>query len=223
MSETQLEVSIRVEGELAIIDLQGEINAFAEAALINAYMEASSTEAKSLALDFTDVDYINSTGIALIVSLLAKARKDKQEVLAFGLQRLVGANARDVDAAVDDRGLEVEEAVGHVRHLHVPVVDLDRARQVEVVPKGHLLVAHDGDLPHLPRIQPAHVHVSQHFVGKAERREHRVLDARVEVRLPPGGHAGWRGVDEVGHDRDVVAREIPQGVDVGPHRTEVGP
>ena len=85
MSETQLKVSIRVEGELAIIDLQGEINAFAEAALINAYMEASSTEAKSLALDFTDVDYINSTGIALIVSLLAKARKDKQEVLAFGL------------------------------------------------------------------------------------------------------------------------------------------
>ncbi|MEE9216922.1 MAG: STAS domain-containing protein [Anaerolineales bacterium] len=85
MSETQLEVSIRVEGELAIIDLQGEINAFAEAALINAYMDASSTEAKSLALDFTDVDYINSTGIALIVSLLAKARKDKQEVLAFGL------------------------------------------------------------------------------------------------------------------------------------------
>jgi len=85
MSETQLEVSIRVEGELAIIDLQGEINAFAEAALINAYMDASSIEAKSLALDFTDVDYINSTGIALIVSLLAKARKDKQEVLAFGL------------------------------------------------------------------------------------------------------------------------------------------
>ena len=85
MSETQLEVSIRVEGELAIIDLHGEINAFAEAALINAYMDASSTEANSLALDFTDVDYINSTGIALIVSLLAKARKDKQEVLAFGL------------------------------------------------------------------------------------------------------------------------------------------
>ncbi len=85
MAEPQLEVSIRVEGELAIIDLQGEINAFAEAALINAYMDASSIEAKSLAINFGDVEYINSTGIALIVSLLAKARKDNREVIGFGL------------------------------------------------------------------------------------------------------------------------------------------
>lgn len=85
MAEAQLEIKIRVEGDVAIIDLRGEINAFAEAALISAYMEASSTEAKSLALNFSDVEYINSTGIALIVGLLAKARKDNQEVIAFGL------------------------------------------------------------------------------------------------------------------------------------------
>jgi anti-anti-sigma factor len=85
MAETQLEINIRVEGDAAIIDLKGEINAFAEAALINAYMDARSTEAKSLALNFSDVEYINSTGIALIVSLLAKARKDNQDVIAFGL------------------------------------------------------------------------------------------------------------------------------------------
>ena len=85
MAETQLEIGIRVERDMAIIDLQGQINAFSEAALINAYMEASSTEAKSLALNFSEVEYINSTGIALIVSLLAKARKDNQNVIAFGL------------------------------------------------------------------------------------------------------------------------------------------
>jgi len=85
MAEAQLEIKIRVEDDVAVVDLQGEINAFAEAALINAYMEASSTEAKSLALNFSDVEYINSTGIALIVGLLAKARKDNQEVIAFGL------------------------------------------------------------------------------------------------------------------------------------------
>ena len=85
MAETQLEIGNRVEGDMAIIDLKGEINAFAEAALINAYIEARSTESKSLALNFSKVEYINSTGIALIVSLLAKARKDNQEVIAFGL------------------------------------------------------------------------------------------------------------------------------------------
>ena len=36
-------------------------------------------------LDFSAVDYINSTGIALIVGLLAQARADGQEVQARGL------------------------------------------------------------------------------------------------------------------------------------------
>lgn len=85
MAEAQLEVSIREVGGVAVIDLVGDINAFAEASLINAYMEASATGAKVLALNFIGVEYINSTGIALIVSLLARARKDQQEVRAFGL------------------------------------------------------------------------------------------------------------------------------------------
>ena len=85
MAEAQLEAAIRVEGDLAIVDLQGDINAFAEATLINAYVEAASVEAKSLVLNFSEVEYINSTGIALIVGLLARARKDNQAVIAFGL------------------------------------------------------------------------------------------------------------------------------------------
>lgn len=85
MAEAQLEAAIRVEGDVAVIDLQGDINAFAEAILINAYVEAGETDAKSLVLNFDEVEYINSTGIALIVGLLARAHKDKQEVIAFGL------------------------------------------------------------------------------------------------------------------------------------------
>jgi anti-anti-sigma factor len=36
-------------------------------------------------MNFSDVDYINSTGIALIVSLLSRARKTKRKVLVYGL------------------------------------------------------------------------------------------------------------------------------------------
>ncbi len=85
MAEAQLEVSTREEGNVAIIDLRGEINAFAEAALINAFIEANEHGVKSIALNFSEVGYINSTGIALIVSLLARARKEQKEVIAFGL------------------------------------------------------------------------------------------------------------------------------------------
>jgi anti-anti-sigma factor len=38
-----------------------------------------------IVLNFSDVDYINSTGIALIVSLLSKARKGNRKVLVYGL------------------------------------------------------------------------------------------------------------------------------------------
>ena len=85
MAEAQLEISIREKGDVAIIDLQGEINAFAEAALINAYVDAKATGARALALNFAEIEYINSTGIALIVSLLSRARKDEIDVSAFGL------------------------------------------------------------------------------------------------------------------------------------------
>jgi anti-anti-sigma factor len=36
-------------------------------------------------LDFSAVDYINSTGIAVIVGILAQARKNGQELQAGGL------------------------------------------------------------------------------------------------------------------------------------------
>jgi len=85
MAEAQLEANVRLQAGMAIIDLRGDIDGFAEAALIAAYLQADTKEPTALALNFSQVDYINSTGIALIVSLLARARKDKRPVIAFGL------------------------------------------------------------------------------------------------------------------------------------------
>ena len=68
-----------------IIDLHGEINGGVEAALNTAYERAEAESDGSIALNFGDVDYINSTGIALIVGLLAKARKAKRSLFVFGL------------------------------------------------------------------------------------------------------------------------------------------
>lgn len=69
----------------AIIKLHGEINGFAEEGLDAAYAEAQRRNPSTLLLDFGDVDYINSTGIALIVGILARARKNQQGVLTCGL------------------------------------------------------------------------------------------------------------------------------------------
>ena len=85
MPTKQLEASVRHVGRAAIIDLRGEIHAGAEETLNAAYAEAESHDPQAILLNFGDVGYINSTGIALIVGLLSQARKANRRLMACGL------------------------------------------------------------------------------------------------------------------------------------------
>jgi anti-sigma B factor antagonist len=85
MAVRHLEAEVRQERGRAILDLRGEINGFAQEALDAAYSEAESNDPETILLNFEEVDYINSTGIALIVGLLARARVSKRRLVAFGL------------------------------------------------------------------------------------------------------------------------------------------
>lgn len=72
------------------LTLIGEINGLADKAITAAYEEAQGLALAGAAhsgieLDFTQVDYINSTGIALVVGLLAKARAEHIPLSAVGL------------------------------------------------------------------------------------------------------------------------------------------
>jgi len=57
-----------------VLDLRGEINGFAKEALNAAYAEAEAKNPETILLNFEEISYINSTEIALILILLAKAR-----------------------------------------------------------------------------------------------------------------------------------------------------
>lgn len=85
MPAKQLEASVRRKDGTSVIDLRGEINGLAEEAMNAAYAEAEASDPEVILLNFEDVDYINSTGIALIVGLLAKARAARRRMLACGL------------------------------------------------------------------------------------------------------------------------------------------
>jgi anti-anti-sigma factor len=85
MPAKHLEATVRQEPGVAVIDLTGEINGFVEEALNAAYAEAESNDPEAILLNFEGVDYINSTGIALIVGLLARARTSKRRLLACNL------------------------------------------------------------------------------------------------------------------------------------------
>ena len=85
MATKVLETTVRPQGHVAVIDLRGEIDSFGETALNSAYAEAEELTPKAILLNFTGVDYINSTGIALIVGLLARACKSGCKLLTSGL------------------------------------------------------------------------------------------------------------------------------------------
>jgi anti-anti-sigma factor len=83
MATAELEARVRDEGGTAVIELTGDIDRNAEAALDAAYSQVE--RASSVVLDFAGVEYINSTGIAVIVGLLARARANRQSLGARGL------------------------------------------------------------------------------------------------------------------------------------------
>lgn len=87
MPGTKFTASVRTAVGGSIIDLGGDIDRSAGADLTAAYDHAVAGDNGSapVILNFSGVDYINSTGIAVIVTLLARARAEGRQLRAFGL------------------------------------------------------------------------------------------------------------------------------------------
>jgi anti-anti-sigma factor len=84
---TSLTTRIDSGREQGRIAMRGRLDRDADSALTAAYADATAGGATELELDFGEVGYINSTGIALVVRLLAEARRDGRTVVATGLSK----------------------------------------------------------------------------------------------------------------------------------------
>ncbi len=69
----------------SIIDIQGEITAFAEQALMDAYAQANIATTRFFILNLSGLEYMNSSGIGLLVTLLIRIKRQKQHLLVYGL------------------------------------------------------------------------------------------------------------------------------------------
>ena len=85
LTTSEFSATVARDGDAATIALQGEINGLADDGMTAAYAEAEALDPAAILLDFNQVDYINSTGIALIVGLLARARTALIPLTAVGL------------------------------------------------------------------------------------------------------------------------------------------
>jgi anti-sigma B factor antagonist len=86
MPEAQVSMNVRKASEKAsIIDVQGELTAFAESVLMDAYNRASDGQARAIILNFEGLEYMNSSGIGLLVTLLIRINREKQQLMTYGL------------------------------------------------------------------------------------------------------------------------------------------
>ena len=70
---------------IVVLDLSGDLRGDARDDLEAAYADAATREPQSVVLNFTSVGYMDSTGIALLVGLLARTRRDGRDLCAYGL------------------------------------------------------------------------------------------------------------------------------------------
>ena len=75
----------RIGDEVAIVDIKGEVTAACEPVLMSAYEAASHGHTSRLVLNFEGLEYMNSGGIGMLVTLLVRANRQRQQLAAFGL------------------------------------------------------------------------------------------------------------------------------------------
>jgi anti-sigma B factor antagonist len=86
MPQAQVTMDVRkVSEKVSVIDVKGELTAFAEGALTGAYKEASDGKVRAIVLNFEGLEYMNSRGIGLLVTLLIRVNREKQRLLTYGL------------------------------------------------------------------------------------------------------------------------------------------
>lgn len=70
---------------VAALRFEGDIASTSKDAVLGAYQALPKDTNRIILLDFTKVDYINSSGIALVIQLMIEASGAGQKVYAFGL------------------------------------------------------------------------------------------------------------------------------------------
>ena len=70
---------------VAVLRFEGDIASTSKEAVLGTYQGLPKQTTKLVLLDFTKVDYINSSGIALVIQMLIEASNSGQKVYAFGL------------------------------------------------------------------------------------------------------------------------------------------
>ena len=79
------EIKLETQDAVTIMDIQGDVTAFSEPFLNEAYRNASDRGAQKILLKFDSKAYINSGGIAVLIQVLAQTQKNDQLIGITGI------------------------------------------------------------------------------------------------------------------------------------------
>ncbi len=83
MTEATATFDVRWHEPAAVLDIKGDVTSGSEQVLMSAYDTAG--DARAIVLNFTELSYMNSGGIGLLVTLLVRANRHSQQLMAYGL------------------------------------------------------------------------------------------------------------------------------------------
>ena len=84
MTTAATRIDVAREGSAGILRIHGEITGASEPVVMDAYGRAADGS-RAILLDFGGLDYMNSGGIGLLVTLLVRAQRAGQRLFAIGL------------------------------------------------------------------------------------------------------------------------------------------
>ncbi len=86
MAEATISMDVRtVDAHVSVIDIIGSLTRSAEQAITEAFRSASGQRTRVIVLNFERMDYMNSSGIGLLVTTLVRANRQDQKIFAYGL------------------------------------------------------------------------------------------------------------------------------------------
>ena len=78
-------IAVDRAGSAAVLRISGDVTSASEADLMAGYTQAAEGGAGVVVLDFSSLEYMNSGGIGLLVTLLVRAQRSGTRLLATGL------------------------------------------------------------------------------------------------------------------------------------------
>jgi stage II sporulation protein AA (anti-sigma F factor antagonist) len=83
--EQENEIRLEERGGVTLMDIQGDVTAFSEPFVRDAYKNANDQGTSKILLKFDEKAYINSGGIAVLIQLLAETKRNNQQIGITGL------------------------------------------------------------------------------------------------------------------------------------------